>query len=67
MAAWSSSAMKTDQQLKSDVTAELTWDSIIDPTNVGVAVEDGIVILNGQVNSLLQKRAVEQAVWRVSA
>lgn len=58
--------MKTDQQLKSDVTAELLWDAAIDPAHVGVAVNNGIVTLSGQVDSWLQKHSVERAVRRVA-
>ena len=58
--------MKTDQQLKSDVTAELLWDATIEPAHVGVAVNNGIVTLSGQVDNWLQKHAVERAVRRVS-
>lgn len=57
--------MKTDQQLKSDVVAELAWDQAVDPTHVGVAVLDGTVALSGQVDTYLQKHAVERAVRRV--
>jgi len=41
--------METDQQLKTDVTAELAWDSVIDPTKWARLSKT-----NGQVNSLLQ-------------
>lgn len=58
--------MKTDAQLKSDVTAELAWDPAVDATHVGVAVKDGIVTLAGEVDSYLQKHAVERAVRRIS-
>lgn len=58
--------MKTDLQLKADVTAELVWDPAVNATNVGVAVKDGIVTLGGVVDTYLQKHAVERAVRRVS-
>ena len=58
--------MKTDQQLKSDVIAELQWNTAIDPAHVGVAVLDGVVTLSGQVDSLLHKHAAERAVRRVA-
>lgn len=57
--------MKTDVQLKSDVTAELAWDPSIDATRVGVAVNKGVVTLSGDVETYLQKHAVERAVRRV--
>lgn len=57
--------MKTDMQLKSDVTAELAWDGGVNPTRVGVAVKSGVVTLSGEVNTYLEKHAVERAVRRV--
>ena len=58
--------MKTDLQIKSDVTAELVWDPAVDATNVGVAVKEGIVTLSGMVDTYLQKHAVERATRRVA-
>ncbi|MEJ8837883.1 BON domain-containing protein [Ramlibacter sp. AN1133] len=58
--------MKSDLQIKSDVTAELVWDPAVNATNVGVAVADGIVTLSGTVETYAQKHAVERAVRRVS-
>jgi osmotically-inducible protein OsmY len=57
--------MKSDLQIKSDVTAELVWDPAVNATNVGVAVKDGVVTLSGIVDTYLQKHAVERAVRRV--
>ena len=58
--------MKTDPQLKSDITAELAWDPGVDGTRIGVAVKDGVVTLNGEVDTYLQKHAVERAARRVA-
>lgn len=59
--------MKSDEWLKADVTAELAWDtSIGQPAGIGVAVKDGIVTLSGQVDTFVQKYAVERAVRRVA-
>lgn len=58
--------MKTDSQLKTDVTAELAWDPLIDATGIGVAVTNGVVTLSGEINTYLQKHAVERAVRRVA-
>lgn len=58
--------MKSDLQLKSDITAELVWDPAVNPANVGVAVRNGIVTLSGEVDTYLQKHAVERAVRRVA-
>lgn len=58
--------MKTDAQLKADVTDELAWDPAINATNVGVMVKDGVVTLAGHLDSFAEKHAVEQAVRKVS-
>lgn len=58
--------MKSDTDLKSDVIAELRWNPAVAPTQIGVAVRDGIVTLSGQVDSYLQKCAAERAVMRVA-
>ena len=58
--------MKTDAQLKADVTDEIAWDPAINATNVGVMVKDGVVTLAGHLDSFAEKHAVEQAVRKVS-
>lgn len=57
--------MKTDSQLKADVTDELAWDPAINSTGIGVMVTDGVVTLTGHLNSFAEKHAVESAVQRV--
>ena len=57
--------MKSDLQLKKDVTAELEWDPSIDATQVGVSVKDGVVTLSGHLETYVQKYAVERAAQRV--
>jgi osmotically-inducible protein OsmY len=58
--------MKSDLQIKTDVTAELAWDPAVNATSVGVAVKDGIVALSGTVDTYIEKHAVERAVRRVA-
>lgn len=57
--------MKTDMDIKADVTGELMWDPAINEANIGVAVKDGIVTLSGTVDTYIQKHAVERAARRV--
>ncbi|MEY4863140.1 MAG: hypothetical protein RLZ51_1235 [Pseudomonadota bacterium] len=57
--------MKTDSQLKHDVVAELEWERSINATNVGVAVKDGVVTLNGHIETYAEKDAIERAAQRV--
>jgi osmotically-inducible protein OsmY len=58
--------VKTDAELKADVTDELAWDPAINATNVGVMVKDGVVTLAGHLDSFAEKHAVERAVRRVA-
>lgn len=57
--------MKTDAELKHEVTRELEWDPSIDATQIGVAVNDGVVTLTGHLDSYVAKFSVEKAVGRV--
>jgi len=58
--------MKTDAQLKRDVTAELEWEPSINASHVGVAVNDGVVTLTGHLDTFAEKYAIERAVQRVA-
>lgn len=55
----------TDKQIQEDVMCELEWDPEVDSSEIGVAVEDGIVTLNGEVDSYWVKQAAEKAAKRV--
>ena len=57
--------MKTDAQLKADVSDELAWDPALDASNVGVTVHEGVVTLTGHLHSFAEKHAIERAVRRV--
>jgi osmotically-inducible protein OsmY len=59
-------AMKTDSQLKTDVTRELAWDIHIDETAIGVSAHHGVVTLTGIVDSWSAKHAAEEAAHRVA-
>lgn len=57
--------MKSDQQLKQDVIAELAWEPAVNASQIGVEVKDGIVTLAGHVGSFTEKWQAEQAAQRV--
>jgi osmotically-inducible protein OsmY len=57
--------MKDDVTLRRDVLAELEYDPSIDARKIGVAVEDGIVTLTGEVSTFAEKWNAERAVERV--
>lgn len=58
--------MKTDAQLKADVTDELKWDDAVNASDVGVMVKDGVVTVTGHLVSFAEKHAIEHAVRRVA-
>ena len=58
--------MRSDSDVKRDVEFELRWTPALDPTDIGVAVKDGVVTLTGFVRSYLEKFEAEKAVKRVS-
>jgi len=58
--------MKTDSELKADVTRELAWDIRVDATAIGVAAHHGVVTLTGTVASWADKHAAEEAAFRVA-
>jgi osmotically-inducible protein OsmY len=58
--------MKSDAQLKHDIVNELEWDPALDAAHVGVAVNEGVVVLSGHLNSFAAKHAVERAAQRVA-
>jgi osmotically-inducible protein OsmY len=57
--------MKSDFELKSDVQAELEWQPSVDAAHIGVAAQDGVVTLTGQVAHYSQKTAAEDAAKSV--
>lgn len=57
--------MKTDQEIQKDVMDELKWEPAINATEIGVAVHNGIVTLNGTVQFYAEKLAAESAVKRI--
>lgn len=59
--------MYNDPQLKSDVEQELRWDpSVIHAEQIGISAKNGVVELDGNVDSYYEKWAAERAALRVS-
>ena len=58
--------MKTDREIQGQVQQELRWDTRIDATEIGVAVEGSIVSLSGTVKSFAERRAAQEAALRVT-
>jgi osmotically-inducible protein OsmY len=57
--------MKTDLEIQKDVMDELNWEPILNASEIGVAVHNGVVTLSGYVNNYAKKFASENAAWRV--
>jgi osmotically-inducible protein OsmY len=57
--------MRTDQEIKQDVERELRYDPDIDATDIGVAVQDGVVTLAGFVRTYGDKWTAERDAKRV--
>src|ERR1700744_3985448 len=58
--------MKSDSEIKEDVTNELLWEpQITEPEAIGVAVQDGAVTLTGHVPTYAEKLAAVRAAERV--
>ncbi len=59
--------MKTDSQLQKDVIEEIRFDPFLSSiaSSIGVTANEGVITLSGQVDSFIQKHAVEDAAKRV--
>jgi osmotically-inducible protein OsmY len=57
--------VQTDADIQRDVLDEFKWDARIQPNEIGVVVNDGVVTLTGWVNSYSKKWAAEEAAHRV--
>src|SRR5580658_8145526 len=57
--------MPRDTHMQLSVIAELDWEPSINAAHIGVAVDNGVVTLTGQVESYAQKHAAEVAARRV--
>jgi osmotically-inducible protein OsmY len=58
--------MRSDSDIKQDVEDEIRWTPNIDPTDIAVAVKNGVVTLTGFVRSYGQKYEAEKAAKRVA-
>lgn len=58
--------MKTDNQIQKDVMDELKWEPILNSSEIGVAVKNGIITLSGIVDTYSKKLAAEKAAKRVT-
>jgi osmotically-inducible protein OsmY len=57
--------MKSDAVLKDDVMAELQWEPRVKESGIGVSAKDGVVTLNGWVDSYSEEVCASNAASRV--
>jgi osmotically-inducible protein OsmY len=55
----------TDTQLQEQVQDALAWEPIIDPADIGVTVDQGVVTLRGDVATLCHREVAERATLGV--
>jgi osmotically-inducible protein OsmY len=58
--------MKTDAEIQNNVISELKWEPSVNAAKIGVSVRDGIVTLDGYVDSFVEKMAAERVASRVA-
>jgi osmotically-inducible protein OsmY len=57
---------RTDEQIQQDVMEEFKWDARIQPNEIGVTVNDGVVTLTGWVDNYGKKWTAERTAHRVN-
>ncbi|MES2679486.1 MAG: BON domain-containing protein [Bacteroidota bacterium] len=58
--------MKTDFEIQQDVMAELLWEPALNGVQIGVAVDKGVVMLSGVVDTYYKKSLAEKTTKKVS-
>lgn len=58
--------MRTDAQIQQDVMDQLKWNPMLDASQIGVSVKEGVVTLTGRVDSFLKKMEAEKEAKKVS-
>jgi osmotically-inducible protein OsmY len=56
---------RLDRDIQRDVLDELSWEPRIQPNEIGVTVEEGVVTLTGWVDNYAKKWAAERAAHRL--
>lgn len=58
--------MKNDAQIQQDVLDQLKWDPLLNASEIGVSVKNGVVTLSGHVDSYLKKLEAEKQAKKVT-
>ncbi|MEQ4302292.1 BON domain-containing protein [Plantactinospora sp. B6F1] len=56
---------RSDDEIQRDILAELAWEPRVQPNDIGVTVQAGVVTLRGWVDNYAKKWAAERAAHRV--
>jgi osmotically-inducible protein OsmY len=57
--------MKNDAQIQQDVLDQLKWDPLLNASEIGVSVKNGVATLSGHVDSYLKKLEAEKQAKKV--
>lgn len=57
--------IRSDAELKASVINEVDWTPSVNGTHIGVAVNEGVVTLSGEVDSYPERRLAEKAAFRI--
>jgi osmotically-inducible protein OsmY len=55
----------TDKDLKQQVQNALDWEPSVDASDIGVAVDDGVITLRGNVSTFVEKQVAERVALHV--
>lgn len=58
--------IRSDEEIQRDVLDELGWEPRVQPNEIGVAVQEGVVTLRGWVDNYAKKWSAERAAHRVN-
>lgn len=58
--------MRTNSEIQQNVMEELKWEPLLNASEIGVAVKNGVVTLSGIVDTYAKKVAAEKAAKRVA-
>lgn len=56
---------RTDRDIRAAAETELEWTPDVDAARIGVAVDDGVVTLSGEVDNYAERNAAKKAVLRM--
>lgn len=58
--------MKNDQEIQKAVMDQLNWEPLLNSSQIGVSVKNGVVTLSGQVDAFVKRTIAEKAAKKIS-